>query len=532
MDSGILVTDRAEGPTLAEAVRSGGALAPNAVYRLALAVLTALASVHRTGGRHGDLGPHTVVLGEDGPHVLRGMPAGEGGQADDMFAWAALTAFAATGRDPFGAMDERRRYGAADLGALQGELRELAADCLAEEPEHRPRAEEALLRLLGHSGALETVLPDTPPPVRRRPTGLLLTAGGLVIVLAFGALGYLLTPRTTSAAAGTAPASAGPPKAVPTPPPLPAPAGKVTLPNGAGTLFEQPGDQMRVTAYSVQDKNGDSTSYARTPDGSAFVRTGGDNIFTPVSPDNRWMATVNELHILSEERLDVQFTDRATGEKFTVPTVTNPRWGVSPLWSADSKTLLLTMMERDAQVEDAFVRGFILIDVERRSARVVETFNAEDVAVFRKQKPDERGAYFYRWAPGGQIASGYTGWDFQGIRFFDQAGKVVRTLHWVGQPIGQSFFSPSGKYFVTSSCSRKVVATCVWDTETGKRFATVQAAPGYFYSWYDESHLVVGRMKGTTVTIEVADLTGKVLRKLAELETKKDGRADVRFNRS
>ncbi|MFI6391088.1 hypothetical protein ACIBHY_22460 [Nonomuraea sp. NPDC050547] len=535
MDSGILVTDRAEGRTLAQAVSEGGALSPNATHRLALAVLTALASVHRTGGHHGDLGPHTVVLGADGTHVLRGTPAGEGGQSADMFAWAALVAYAATGRDPFGEVDKRRRYGAADLGALQGELRELVADCLAEDPEHRPAAEEALLRLLGQSGALETALPDTPEPPRRRPRALLLTAAAVAIVLASGALGYLLTPRTVSAEPVAAGTPSRPASATPATPaaPKPVPVTRtIALPDGAGTLWENAADQVRLTSYHVGQNGGDSVAYARTLDGTAFARTGGDNISSPVSPDNRWTATVNELHILTAERLDVSFTDRVTGEKFTVPTVTNPRWGVSPQWSRDSRTLLLSMLERDEQVQAAYVRGFILIDVERRRATVVETANAEDVAMFRKQAPEQRTSYYYRWAPGDQlIASGYmTPENGEGIRYRDLTGKVVRSMHWVGRPIGQTPFSPSGKRLVTTSCAKQLTS-CIWDTETGKRLTSVPPSPGYMYGWYDEDNLIVGRVTGKKMIVQAVDLRGKVTRKLAELRAVKDELSDLRFDR-
>ncbi|MFI6296366.1 hypothetical protein ACIBEJ_32550 [Nonomuraea sp. NPDC050790] len=533
MDPGILVTERAEGPTLAQAVAEGGALSPNATHRLALAVLTALASVHRTGGFHGDLGPHTVVLGQDGTHVLRGTPDGEGGQHEDMFAWAALVAFAATGRDPFGEVDKRRRYGAADLGALHGELRELVADCLAEDPEHRPAAEEALLRLLGQSGALETALPDLPEPERRRPRALLLTCAAVAIVLVFGALGYLLTPGTLIArpvAAGTT-SSPAPSTAPAAPKPVPA-TRTITLPDGAGTLWEDAADRVRLTSYYVGQNGANSVAYARTPDGSGFERTGGDNISSPVSPDNRWLATVNELHILTAERLDVGFTNRVTGEKFTVPTVTNPRWGVSPHWSRDSRTLLLSMLERDEQVQAAFVRGFILIDVATRRATVVETANDEDVAQFRKQAPEARSSYYYRWAPGDQfVASGYlTPENGEGIRYRDLTGKVVRSMHWVGRPVGQTPFSPSGTRLVTTSCAKQLTS-CIWEADTGKRLATVPPARGFMYGWYDEDHLIVGRVAGQKMIVEAVGFDGKVKRKLAELRYVKDKLADLRFDR-
>ncbi|MEU4512835.1 serine/threonine-protein kinase [Nonomuraea wenchangensis] len=85
------------------------------------------------------------------PEQIAGLP---GGAPADVFAWAAVIGFAATGIPPFGdgspaEVADRVLRGEPRLDELPAPLREVVTACLAKDPAARPNMREVLLHLIG-----------------------------------------------------------------------------------------------------------------------------------------------------------------------------------------------------------------------------------------------------------------------------------------------------------------------------------------------------------------------------------------------
>ena len=177
-----LATSYVPGPSLAELVRTHGALPPSSVLALGAGLAQALGVIHAAGLVHRDLKPSNVLVAADRPRVIdfgisraagassltqAGMVMGspgfmspeqaEGGPvgpACDVFSLGTLLAFAATGQGPFGAgsmaaLLYRVVYGQPSTEQLPGQLRPLVERCLDKDPGQRPSPAQLLAELGG-----------------------------------------------------------------------------------------------------------------------------------------------------------------------------------------------------------------------------------------------------------------------------------------------------------------------------------------------------------------------------------------------
>ncbi|QVQ51509.1 serine/threonine protein kinase [Spiractinospora alimapuensis] len=180
-----LATEFVPGRTLSAHVREFGPLTGPELVLFAAGTAEAIAALHARGVIHQDIKPGNVILSPNGPKVLdfgiarsvhdtgrEEVIAGTPGYlaperldgarstpAADVFAWAAMVVYAATGHHPYpgdttDAVLTRIRTGAQDLSGVPDELLPLIRRGLERTPESRPSAGDA------YSEVLDTLFPE------------------------------------------------------------------------------------------------------------------------------------------------------------------------------------------------------------------------------------------------------------------------------------------------------------------------------------------------------------------------------------
>lgn len=185
-DHAFIITELVDAPSLRDEVRAAGAFSPDELLPFAQALFDAVQAVHTAGVLHRDLSPGNVLVTAEGPILIdfgiaktedaaamtqtgtiTGTPgfiapeilAGEqASETTDWWAWAAVVAFAALGRSPFGSGTTTEVLSRVQAGRMDAVgLSQTTAQALAKalNPDRRAR-----LSPVGLIGELERALEE------------------------------------------------------------------------------------------------------------------------------------------------------------------------------------------------------------------------------------------------------------------------------------------------------------------------------------------------------------------------------------